>query len=1107
MTRSLVSVSQAPLVDLGDVHHVELESGLTLSEIVTRVMPDRDQDGIIRVLLVSETDVAVVPPEFWPHTRPKPGIRIAVRFVASGDDTLRAVLTVVVSVAAMALGQFWAAAIVPTAGLAQTAAAGLITAGLTVAGTMLINALIPVQTPKQRDRVDETYSITGWQNTARPGEPIPCVLGRLRVAPDFVGMPYTTIFGNDQFVTALLGFGYGPLEMSDLRIGETPIEEFTDVELQFREGRPDDEPVTVYPKQVLEQREGVELIRPKVDGDWEDRPVVRQTASNAQEVALLFSFATGLFKVNSNGDLESTHIEVRIRQRLVGSDTWLDVITIDFRAKKQRPFMRQYRWTLPERGRWEIEITKLTKDQNEPDRSRRIHLAAIQSFRPEHPINFNKPMALLGIRIKASDQISGALDALNAIVQRYAPVPGENGWRQDLSRNPASAYVAALQGPQQPFPVADDQIDWDQVRDWHDWCASKGLKYDRSHATRESFSEMLMAICAAGRAAPRHDGVRWGVVVDRPDGLVVDHLSPRNAADFSWSHAYFRPPDAFRVAFRDETNGWELAERIIPWPGHEGSIDLVEELSLPGKTDPDEVWIEARRRQYELEHRATSFSAVQDAGARVATRGDTVMASLDILSRVQVAARVLFVDGARVVLDETISMEHGRRYGLRFHHWRNDEDAEGASRLVEIQTIAGQHQAVTLVSSGIVPRAGHVVHFGVLGQESRALKLRGVQAGSGFSQVLDLVPLAPEIDALTDAETPPAWSANVGAPITEDLGAPEPPVFVLMDHVPEDVVVNGMVLVARYRVDVELAPGPGSSVPPMAYELEYQISGSASWTSIALPAAAAAITIGPFEQNEAVILRARAIGPDGTPSAYTGAQTDVGSDLGDPPPALDELAITATGGLGFARFDVAVPSPAIAYLRLYRVPSGDALNPEAHVVSNHLPVNAGSTETVIDGDATRRNLAVNGAFDTSADWSAGTGWSIAGGSASHAPGAAGTLEQSAALTGRQRLAVTISGRTAGGLSPVLTGADPVVGAAMSSDGLLRQTLDADSASSAPTGFGFDADANFDGSIDDVVRFIETTACIPAGDYDFYLAPFSETYVPGPLAGPFPLSIM
>lgn len=1110
MSRDLVSKAAFPVLDAGLSREVPVPEGLTLDQMIDRAFPgipaaERDN---VRVLLVAHDDVAVVHPDYWHCTRPRPHVQVILRLVPGDDGALRSVLTVVITVAAMALGQFWAAAIVPTAGLGQTLVGGLITAGLTVAGTMLLNALIPIQQPDTPDRPGQSYAISGWQNTARPNEPVPFMLGRHRMAPVFAAMPYTTIIGDEQYVTALLTFGYGPLDISELRIGETLIENFTDVDLELREGRDDDTPIPLYPQQVIEERVGAELQRYYEDDAWVAPPIVRESARNATEMAVIFAFPQGLFRVKSDGGFRPTPNIIRIRHRLVGDTEWIDVAELTFYEQIRKPFFRQYRWSLPTRGHWEAEITRMNADTNNTDGkySIRMDVAAVQSIRPEYPLNMDKPLALVGLRIKATEQLSGPLDNVNAVVQRYALDWDGSVWAEALSRNPATAYREALQSPQNPFPVSDEEIDLEQIEDWHEWCEGKGLKYDFIHQESQSFREQLMTICAAGRATPRHDGVRWGVVIDRPGGLVVDHINPRNSSNFRWRRNYLRPPHAFRVQFNDETNGWEAAERIVPWPGHAGDITLTEDLPLIGKTDPDEVWIEARRRQHELTYRLDSFTAIQDGGARVATRGDVVMAAIDVLDRTLHAARIMKVEGRAIVLDDPFEVVEGSAYALRYRTYEDDEDAIGASVVVPLITRPGW-SAVALAAADIdAPRIGEIAHFGLLGQESLELKLRGIEAGDAFAQVVHMVAAAPEIDTLTDAEVPTTWTGQVGDilfdPATAEE-APDVPVILIIEEVNQTVEYVGGVPSVTYDIFVSLSPGSGTALLPVKYEIEHRLVGDLTWTTIERFWAASGIELGPYVIDDAVEIRARSLAFDGTPSAWTDTEVvDVGDSAGTRPIALDDETITVTPGLGHVAIQFAVSDSNTAEVQIYRVPDGDTLDPDLHAVGAPIAVVAGGTYAFIDGDSTRVDLALNGTFDSAANWTEGTGWSIGSGVATHSSGSAGRLSQgTSALTGNQRIAVTVSGRTAGEITPVLTGSDEVSGTAIGADGTFVQVLDANSASAAPTGFGFDGDADFDGAIDDVIRYFETAACIPAGAYTYVLAPHNSASVPGPLSTP------
>ncbi|KAB2912779.1 MAG: hypothetical protein F9K29_18055 [Hyphomicrobiaceae bacterium] len=69
----------------------------------------------------------------------------------------------------------------------------------------------------------QAYSINDLQNIANPGGAVPNVLGFHRFAPPYAALPYTEVAGDDLYVNALLNFGYGPLEIDNIRIGDNLI--------------------------------------------------------------------------------------------------------------------------------------------------------------------------------------------------------------------------------------------------------------------------------------------------------------------------------------------------------------------------------------------------------------------------------------------------------------------------------------------------------------------------------------------------------------------------------------------------------------------------------------------------------------------------------------------------------------------------------------------------------------------------------------------------------------------------------------------------------------------------------------------------------------------
>ncbi len=402
-----VPVLAAPLIDPGSARvDFEVPQGTTIADIVAQALPDASAGMLARcrVTLVSDKGTAVIPSHLWHRVRPFAGVRVVIRLVP-GKNALRSLLQIVVSIAAIALGQIWGAALAGTWGLSATAWSGIVGLGVNLVGNMLINALIPPTKPKQPDKETPFYSVSGWRNPITPGGPVPDLMGTHRIAPHFAAPSYTEVAGDWQYIRAIFTCGYGPVSISALRIGETPIESYDEVDIEIREGLPDDLPVTLYPRQVLEDSHGKELLRPLprddtgtiIDGPATEKPVTVYSASDASEISAIFGFPAGLVEYGDGGNRQAYAVTIRIRQRLASTTPgdWIEVATLTITAAKGEGFYRQHTWQPPSRDRWEVEFTMMTDENRSAQVSARTVLVALQSIRPEYPLHMGKPLPSL----------------------------------------------------------------------------------------------------------------------------------------------------------------------------------------------------------------------------------------------------------------------------------------------------------------------------------------------------------------------------------------------------------------------------------------------------------------------------------------------------------------------------------------------------------------------------------------------------------------------------------------------------------------------------------------------------------------------------------------
>ena len=1104
----MTAVLVAPLFDPGAGRiDVEMPEGLTVAEMIGRALPDLPATDYAqcRISLVTGAGASVVDPLYFHVVRPRRGVQVVIRLVPA-KAAMRSVLAIVVSVAAVALGGPLGGMLAGTFGGSAGAWTAAATLGINVLGSLLVNALIPPPQPREER---PSYSISGWRNRFEPDGAVPVVLGQIRYAPPFAASSWTEIVGDHQYVRALFTFGYGAVQLQDMRLGDTPLSEFEEVETETLTAGQPGNALALFPRQVVEENVGVSLTRPKPRDDFGEitshdgveTPVVRTTGDDASGASIILAFPAGLVKMNDEGEPRSYSVRILVERRLAGTSAWQTVQTIDMRAKKTEAFFRQFSWSFPTRGRWDVRLTRLTTESTNSAVSDRASWAALQTFRPEYPINFAPAQTLVAMRIKATHQLNGGLDNFSALAAAvcldWDAASGE--WVARPTSNPASLYRHVLQSQANPRPVGDAGIDLDQLADWHDFCSANALTYDEVlDQTGTTLREVLTRIAAAGRATPRHDGQKWGVVIDRPQSLIVDHISPRNSWNFRTSRSYVQPPHAFRVKFKDGSNDFDDAERLIEWPGHTGPIELTELLEVPGQTNADAVWRAGRRRQLETIHRPDTYEVMQDGAARVATRGDLVALSHDVLDDVQRAARVTLVVGDRLTLDEVIEAADGADYGIRFRVFASNADTIGQSVVRTVRIADGD---LILTGAGEVPAPGDLILFGRASIETRQMRVTGVEMAEDMACMIRLIDAAPEIDAELATMVPPPWTGRVGwIPAANSEPPPVPRFTAITTGRAAEIDFGGDLYGsdAATTISFALIPGPGA-VQTIGYRISHRLLGATSWQVFDLPAADGGGSITGYAVGERVQFKSQGIGLAGQIGAATAIMAaTIGS--GDPavPGAIEVDGVTVTVLPGGVRIAVDVLDAATTQLQLYHATSA-TLNRATDASGPPVPAQAGRTAVLYAGDATRRNLAPDPGMDGGAGWSRGTGWSIGGGVATHTPPGGYALGAAVPLiTGRSyRVAydLTIS---AGNIRPRLNGDVITAGTMRTTSGRWSDTLIAN----AQNRIEFLASSSASASIDNVLVYQPTAACLPPGTHYFWAEPLNADGTAGPVIGPF-----
>lgn len=263
-----------------------------------------------------------VPHKAWDRVRPRAGRHVRVACMprgggqGGGKSTLRIVASIAVIAAAVAAPYAFAGTLVA----AGTLGGGLLAAGVGLAGQLLVNALIPPPRNLLSENAGSSISasISGARNEIRKYGTVPVVMGEHRIAPPLGAKPYTEIIGDDQYLRMLFLPGYGPLEFEDFKIGETSLDEYEGVEIEVRQGRPDDPPMTLFPGTVIEDGESIELLQ---INSW----TTRTSATEAEELSIDISFPAGLARVENDGSRRNFTVALEVEWSPAGANAWTPI--------------------------------------------------------------------------------------------------------------------------------------------------------------------------------------------------------------------------------------------------------------------------------------------------------------------------------------------------------------------------------------------------------------------------------------------------------------------------------------------------------------------------------------------------------------------------------------------------------------------------------------------------------------------------------------------------------------------------------------------------------------------------------------------------------------
>lgn len=643
--------------------------------------------------------------EWWGRVRPKPGTLITLRALVhngggGGKNPLKTVLSIALMVAAPGLGT----ALGNAMGMTGTAFSvfgqavswgSVLGMGVSIAGNLLINALIPAPQPKlsqvngsyNEEQVSPTYALTGGANRARPFEPLPLLMGRHIIYPDDGAKEYTEFEGDDQYLYQIFNFGIGTtadLQLTDFKIGDTPIANYSDVEI-FEAG----------PDGTLPQMPGnVDSIAGgalTAAAGWITR------TSSIDATALAFDLQGQLYRAGESG-LESLSCRIEVEHRQVGDATWSLWLDETITSASRRPIRRTWRKNV-DAGQYEVRARRVTADETDARNVSEFSWSTLRTYQPDTADYSGQRR--VGLRIKASGQLQGQVEAFNAVGQRLVPVWHDDTqeWISEATDNPAWLYLWFSRGGsiagRLVFGVglADSRIDIAGLKAWGAFCAAEGLSFNAVFDAQRSRADMLDTIARCGRASPSWATGKLGVVWDAADQPAVGVYGMSNIAAGSFKVMYATEKLADEVVltfFNRDTWKQDHVRATVPGFAPDYVPQRPVNVQLFGCTDKAMAGVEANLLAASQRYHRRRVQWESDFEALVAQRGDVVLLSHD-LTQWGSSGRLVSATATTLTFDRAVSYSAGSPYvGVRH--------PDGTYHVRAVQAFTGEQDTVTLLA-------------------------------------------------------------------------------------------------------------------------------------------------------------------------------------------------------------------------------------------------------------------------------------------------------------------------------------------------------------------------------------------------------------------------
>lgn len=731
-----------------------------------------------------------------------------------GKDIVRTVALIAVMVAAPYAATYaaWGLGV----GLSSTAFT-VASAGFAIAGAMVVNSVLPPQTPGlgtgagalENIENSPTYSWDRRGNQVRQGVPVPVLYGKHRVKPPIISS-YVQTVDNKQYLNLLYAVADGitNIDTTSIIINDEPISNFKGVSVFVREGSLDQSTIPAFDdiktdKSVNKKMStewitasttgnsvaGLEvgLVAPqglwyvsdegkiidysvKIDVEYfynnqwlpmqPMKPIINETTSSTQTVTqssttsvagywifynifkyARYNTAEEAMRAYVYGDLygdrakytelryplpDNTKVEyftppwftlggatipisVQYIDYTTTSETSYDTIT----GGSQETLRRTYRVEGLPKGSYDVRA----RFREEPNTGSRYGSSMIFEYLQETVTDdFTYPnTALLGLRVLATDQLSGSLPRVSVVASNSIDNPA------DICKDILTRSGESL-----------SDVETAKFDEWKQFCIDKGYDCNIYFDSTFTVKRALDLVALNGRGKVLQYGSKWSVIIDKADETPVQGFlfTMGNIVKDSFNEQFLplqNRVNKIDITYYDKDAKYEPQILQVSNDNYH-NVENVNSTSINyvGCTDKNKALKYARFLLNCSRYLTITQSFEVDTEAIVCRVGDVIKVAHDVPAIGLISGKIVSGTTSTVTLDNNVSLEAGEVYYIDLRY--SDTDEIITKQIVNSETTTNVLTFTQELTKA--PSAGDVFSFGQINKVTKKMRITSIVTSS-----------------------------------------------------------------------------------------------------------------------------------------------------------------------------------------------------------------------------------------------------------------------------------------------------------------------------------------------------------------------------------------